>query len=521
MNKAIQFFGKRECFIVLLIPLAIAVGLRFSGIAWGAPERVDLHPDEIKYVIGHAQSVSWSHPDPGFLNYPSFLCYSTALVNGFLKMIGLVHADWQIYLVGRSISAVYGVLTCAVVFLLAGELGFSLLGAFLASLFMAILPLHVWESHVAVTDVMMTFWIMVTLYASVRLIRHTRPRDFIFAGLALGLAVGSKYTAALAGIAPVTALIVGKKPMGESVRGLCLLGLAALAACFVVTPFSFLHFKELLAAMSYENAHVHGHHSGFSVPAVGPQYRRYVYELAAAWPFSLGMALYLGAAAGAIWAMARWKKEYAVVAAFAVLFFGVVGGWTFKPLRYTLPLQVIGVLPAALWMADWMMSSDRFKRGFGVAVAIFVAVYTFAFTCSTTRRFANDTRMQATEWLKDNYQPDQVLLLCGDMHYMATLPGFSNIVTRKESFLGGVDRNDTIDLIELSSLHYLRWYRHGNAAYMHVYDQFRAGRCKYELVKRFEADYLHKDFYRLLDPMFECYFISPTLEFYSRKPDAG
>ena len=511
----------KACFSMLAVSLAIGAGLRFWGLEWGAPERVDLHPDEIKYVIGHAQSVSWSHPDPGFLNYPSFLCYSTALLNGLLKKIGVVHSDWQIYIVGRSISAIYGTLTCAVVFLLAGELGCSLLGAFLASLFVAILPLHVWESHVAVTDVMMTFWIIVTLYASVRLIHHTRPRDFLFAGLALGLAIGSKYTAALVAIAPVTALIVGRKSIADSARGLCLLGLAALAACFVVTPFSFIHFKELLAAMSYENTHVHGHHSGFSLPAVGPQYRRYVYELVAAWPFSLGMALYLGAAAGVLWVMARWKKEYAVPAAFALLFFGVVGSWTFAPLRYTLPLLVLGALAAGLWLADWMTSRARFKRGLAAVFAMTVILYTFAFTVSTTRRFADDTRIQATEWLKDNYQPDQVLLLCGDMHYMATLPGFTNIVTRKEAYLGGVDRNDTIDLIELSSLHYLRWYRHGHAAYMHVYDQFRAGRCKYELVKRFEADYLHKDFYCLLDPMFECYFISPTLEFYSRKPGAG
>jgi hypothetical protein len=34
-------------------------------------------------------------------------------------------------------------------------------------------------------------------------------------------------------------------------------------------------------------------------------------------------------------------------------------------------------------------------------------------------------------------------------------------------------------------------------------------------VKRFEADFINKRLYTRLDPMFEGYFVSPTLEFYA------
>ena len=505
----------------MLFPVVVALCFRFWGLTWGAPERTNLHPDEINYIINHAKTVSWSDPDPRFLNYPSFLTYSTALTHGLLKAAGIIRDDWQITIVGRSISAVYGALTCAIVFLLAEQLGASLPAAFLAALWVSILPLHVWESHVAVTDVMMTFWIMVTLYASVRLIRQGRPLDYVFAGVALGLAVGSKYTAALAGIAPVAALVVGRRPLGDSLRGLALLGLSAIAACFVVTPYSFLHFRDLLAAMAYENKHVHGQHNGFSLPAVGWQYHKYLYQVAAAWPFSLGLALYAGAAAGTVWAVARWKKEYAVVLSFAALFFAVTGSWTFTPLRYYLPLVVLGALVAGLWQADWLASPRRLKRGFAALIVASTLCYTLAFTYSTTGRFSDDTRIQASAWLRDNAASFRSIILVGDGHYMATVPGAPTISSHSEAgvfeLLNDPISQDAPDLLEISSLLYLRWYRHGTEVYMRNYDRLRSGQTDYVLLKRFEADFLNKKLYGALDPMFESYFISPTLEFYGRR----
>jgi hypothetical protein len=51
---------------------------------------------------------------------------------------------------------------------------------------------------------------------------------------------------------------------------------------------------------------------------------------------------------------------------------------------------------------------------------------------------------------------------------------------------------------------------------MDQYDRLRSGRSGYVLLRRFEADFLNKKLYRALDPMFEGYFVSPTLEFYRR-----
>jgi len=41
----------RRC--ALLFPVVVALCFRFWGLAWGAPERTDFHPDEINYIINH------------------------------------------------------------------------------------------------------------------------------------------------------------------------------------------------------------------------------------------------------------------------------------------------------------------------------------------------------------------------------------------------------------------------------------------------------------------------------------
>jgi hypothetical protein len=69
--------------------------------------------------------------------------------------------------------------------------------------------------------------------------------------------------------------------------------------------------------------------------------------------------------------------------------------------------------------------------------------------------------------------------------------------------------------VVLTSLHYARSdrQRDGNVA---MWDTVRKGVLPYRLARRFRAEYLNWRFYRKLDPMYEGYFISPTIEVYQR-----
>jgi 4-amino-4-deoxy-L-arabinose transferase-like glycosyltransferase len=502
--------------------LLVAAALRFWGITWAAPQRIDLHPDEMEHVMSHALAVSLADPDPKFLNYPSFLIYAIAIANGLLGRLGWVTEAWQSYVVARSIVAAFGALTAPAAFWLGFEIAGSVGAAALAGLWVALLPLHVWESHFAVTDIVMTFWITVALAVSVRLLRSARSADYLLTGAVIGAGIATKYTAALVGISPLIATALAARPMGITLRNLLGLGLAALIVCFLGTPFSFLHFSEFRADMAFEYAHVRSLHYGFSLPAVGWQYHKYVYEVFAGWPFSLGLALYAAAAAGGAWAVVRPRRETVVVLGFALLFFAIVGRWTFKPLRYQLPVLVIAAVYAGLWQGSWIESGRRWQRLVGAVAAIVTLLYTATFTIQTTARFRNDTRIQAARWLDRTLQPGQRLLVIGNEHY-AAFPNDLRIAVknRNEAFIGRLAQRTDFDLAEITSMHYWRHERHRHHLFFPAYENLRNGGTSLELVKRFEADFLNRDFYRRLDPMFGGYFISPTLEFYAPRAAGG
>src|SRR4029077_19018566 len=161
---------------------------------------------------------------------------------------------------------------------------------------------------------------VVVLALSVRVLHRGSVRDYALTGAAIGLAVASKYTAALVTVSPLVATLLAARRVSASLTGLAALGVTALAFCFLGTPFTFLHFTQFGQAMAFEYGHVHSLHYGFSLPAVGWQYHKYVYEICAGFPFSFGFALYASVAAGALWTLWHQRRETIVMLAFAVPF---------------------------------------------------------------------------------------------------------------------------------------------------------------------------------------------------------
>ncbi len=516
----------------LLAVMALGVGLRSWGLMWGAPERVDLHPDETDYVMANAIGILnrleavWAHAavfdrktlDPVFLNYPAFLMYLIAFTGAILRRIHLATQVWQLFLVGRIFNVIFGTLTIPAVAWLAAELGAKKRGIILAAFWMAIMPLHVWEGHAAITDIAMTFFTTLTLVFAVRLIRHQQWRDYAFAGVALGLATGSKYTAAIAAIAIFLGVVMARYPFRRKLPKLIFCGALSAAACFAVTPYSFLRFRDLLAAMQYEHQHTLSHHYGFAVYAVGWWYHRWVYQLLAAWPFSLGFCLYAACIGGAVWALFRMNRGTAVVLGFTAVFFYVTGSWVFTPLRYYLPILVVGVTLAGKWMGDWLIMPAPIYRRIAATSLTAVGLYTLFFVIQTTHRYSRDTRMAAGRWLNENLPAQAEIVELGWSRYLP-LPDTNRFRVQfpPERAVGKIKYHDDDIYLVITSLQYQRHYRHGNAVFTEAYDRVRDPNGPFYLVRRFQSHFLNKRVYLKLDPMFEGYFVSPTIEVYRFK----
>ena len=75
----------------------------------------------------------------------------------------------------------------------------------LAAGVMAVMPIHVRESHYVLTDVPTTFFITLTFLLSLRAHERATVKDFAWAGVAAGLATSVKYPAGLALMMPLLA----------------------------------------------------------------------------------------------------------------------------------------------------------------------------------------------------------------------------------------------------------------------------------------------------------------------------
>ena len=144
-------------------------------------------------------------------------------------------------------------------------------------------------------------------------------------------------------------------------------------------------------------------------------------------------------------------------------------------------------------------------------------VYTTLFTFQTTDRLRHDTRIEAARWLDQTLRPGERLLLCGYSPYLAVPTDKRILVTAANEYvIGKLAEHTDFDLFEITGMHYWRHERHRHPAFLPAYQRLREGMTQLHLVKSFDADFLNRDLYRRLDPMFAGYFVSPTLEFYAR-----
>ena len=203
--------------------LGVAAGVRLWGITWGLPDETHLfsyHPDEYHSLRG-ALSLAAGDPNPHFFNYGSLYLYLvgivclwhdavlggadllSALLNGATAHVEM--AAWV--LDARLVVVACGVATVLVVFLIGRRL-WGMLGGLCAGGVMAILPLHVLNSHYATVDVPQALFITLCLYFSVRLVEEPTWRNYLWAGVCAGLAASVKYNGIAVLVAPVVAHVV-------------------------------------------------------------------------------------------------------------------------------------------------------------------------------------------------------------------------------------------------------------------------------------------------------------------------
>src|SRR3990172_2598482 len=178
----------------------IAMTAMFTNLSYGLP--LLYHPDEalkVEFVTG----IPLGKLPADFL-HPHFMLYFGVPFALAGQLVGV-----SVHLAARAAVASLGVATVVLLFFVGRMLAGRMVGV-AAALFYATAPLVVVAAHDFKEDIPLAFWLTVQLLFLVRYLRDARSRDLFFSALALGGAMGTKYTGGAASALLVGAVLVGQ-----------------------------------------------------------------------------------------------------------------------------------------------------------------------------------------------------------------------------------------------------------------------------------------------------------------------
>lgn len=351
--------GKRAR-LGLTLALTLAALLRF----WSLSQGIGFNPgvDEPEVMDRAVRMIRTGDLNPHFFDYPGLYLYVEAAVAALRFMIGAIQGKWSslqhasvddFYLWGRAVTALLGTATVWVMYRAALRWGPPT--ALLAAVLLAVMPMHVRESHYVLTDVPTTFVVAVTFLLSLRAHEKETRGAFVLAGAAAGLAGALKYNGVLAVAMPMVACAMAPRLRGSRVTTLLLIVAAMVGAFLVASPYTLLDLPTFLNQFARLS-------SEYRMPPTTPDPLWLVYlkhlRIALEWPGSL---MVVAGFAVAFWHIARGpaRMRWVLTTVFPIVYFRFVSQQTIVFARYLLPLVPFLSLLAAAAVVDAVAAMRR------------------------------------------------------------------------------------------------------------------------------------------------------------------
>ena len=369
------------------------LGLRLWGVRQGLPYAYNA--DEADHFVVHAiEMFRRGTLNPHyFANPPAFTYVLHALFAVWYGgASGAVHAyavhPEAVYTLARASAAVLGTLALWLLYL-AGARLFGRAVGLLAAAIEAVAFLPVFYAHLALNDAPTLAPATLSLLGSAGVLRKGRARDHLLAGVGLGLACATKYTAGIV-LVPLLAAIAARhlgaggdegeqaERAGDRARrvrtraivGVLLAGASALVAFLIANPYSILDYHSFHAELAKQSTLSAESQGKLGAPKDGGL----AYYL---WSFTwgLGWAPSLAALGGAL---AVWRHERRVAwllvpaAALFLVFMGTEGRYFG---RWLMPIFPIVCLLGAFFvvqLAGWAGRSLHGATARALLAALFV-----------------------------------------------------------------------------------------------------------------------------------------------------
>ncbi len=401
-----------EKIILLLLFFILLVGfiLRYESIWFGYP--LITHPDEPTLVYNATRMLKNLDFNPHFFNYPSLIIYLQvfvqSVVGGFEHYImGIPIEEIQrvhLFVAGRLVATIAAVASIYTIYIIARKLGNEKIGL-LAAFIVSISPLHIKNSAFVTTDIWVAIFLVYILFYSIKIYEDNKISNYIIAGVFVGLAMSSKYTAFVFFTSVLTAHLLSNsfnyKYLIE--RKIIVSGLVAVSTFLLTTPYAIIDFKTFIKHVLFESHHYRTGHSG--AEAVGNTswhlYLDYLVSTA-----GVGYIVVILALIGIAFALQKKYRIFLIVVA-PLLLFIFVGGY-----KVYFPRNIVSIIPVLAILASLtsfvIIEFFRQKYKFNsniiyllIGLMILLNILGKAID-DVKQRNLEDTRWVSIKWIKDN-----------------------------------------------------------------------------------------------------------------------
>lgn len=394
---------------LLLVILSIGAFLRFYNLNWDLG--LTFHPDERNIDAAVSRVEFFDQMDPKFFAYGGFPIYlynaTTEVVTELTENESWKY-DWgRINLVGRTYSAIFSVLTIIAIYLLSIKLFLNSRIGLISATLAAFTPSFIQTAHFGITESFLTLMAIVITYLSIILFEKFNLKNIIILAILMGISISAKTSAVSFLIIPLTSFTVKllkEKQKLKSLKRLIPLGLLftiiVILTFTLISPFTFLSWEKFMESMQYEGGVVNGsrpvpytHQFIGTIP--------YLFQLKnVLWQIGFVAILsYIGVALLLINLAKKRSPELLIFLSFPLVYFGYIGSWHTKFIRYMLP-----ILPALLISAAYLLNKIIHKsKVVGIVVAsaaILITVFWGLAFFSIYKR--EQTRVVASEWIYKN-----------------------------------------------------------------------------------------------------------------------
>jgi hypothetical protein len=385
--------------------LLVAFLLRIWGVGHGLPYAYNA--DENAHFVTRAIGLFGHDWDPNYYVNPPAYTYLVHLALGLwyggrAGVSNSFAADpTEIWIIARTLAALTGTLAVWLLYLAGSRLVDRRVGLLSAGIF-AVAFLPVFYSKLALNDVPTLAGLCLGLWGAAGILRNGRLRDYVWAGIGLGLACATKYTGGIVLVpivAAATAQFTASGGKASALRGIAVAGGVSLLTFFVADPYSVLDFSSFWDGLTHQSDA-----SGDAAGKLGlTQDSGYAYYL---WSFGwgLGWVPLLFAVGGAVRLFFDERRLLWMLVPPVVLFFLFMGSqerYFGRWLMPVFPFVCILAAYAAIELADWLARFSPALRPTFVAAAVVMlcgqgVVYSLHSGLVMSRE---DTRNIAREWM--------------------------------------------------------------------------------------------------------------------------